>query len=130
MSSQPSAGDKRSLEDEPEACAPQASKAQKTFIKHETHWVADGSLLLQIGDTRFKVLKSRLVHESTWFAALIEQRSGVAPAEPFADQEEIDRVLATVEEVDGLDLFYLDVDDYPNHLESFSLLLTAMSNAM
>ncbi|KJA21337.1 hypothetical protein HYPSUDRAFT_203100 [Hypholoma sublateritium FD-334 SS-4] len=114
----------------PEENAPQASKAPKTFIKHETHWAADGSLLLQIGDTRFKVLKSRLVSESTWFAALIEQRSGIVPAEPFPDQDEIDRVLATVEEVDGLDLFYLDVDNYPNHLESFSLLLTSMSNAI
>ena len=132
MNPESSAGTKRKIEDDPETNSPQASKVPKTFIKHEKHWVEDGSLLLQIGDTRFKVFESLLTSESTWFAALIEQRGGVIPQEPFSEQHEVDRVLATVEEVDGLDLFYLDVDadEFKNHLVCFSLLLTAMSNAM
>lgn len=117
-------------EHEPGTSAPQPSKCRKTFVKHETHWAMDGNLLLQIGDTRFKVFKSRLVSESTWFAALIEQRGGVVPEEPYMDPDVIDRVLATVQEMEGLDLFYLDEENYPKHLKSFSLFLTAMSNGM
>lgn len=91
----------------------------------------DGSLLLQIGNARFKVHRSRLTSESPWFAALIDQRNGLLPEDTYEDQAEIDQVLSTVENVDGIDLFFLDIEcsDFPD-AEAFSMLLTAMNRGM
>ncbi|KJA14662.1 hypothetical protein HYPSUDRAFT_48976 [Hypholoma sublateritium FD-334 SS-4] len=81
MSSRTATGAKRKTKNERElkTSAPHAPKARKICGQHDTHWAADGrNLRLQIGDTRFKLLKSRLVAESTWFAARIAQRGGTA----------------------------------------------------
>lgn len=119
---------KRKLEEDVEANTA-LLKSQKTYTKHETHWNLDGSLLLQIGNTRFKVHKSRLVSESPFFAALIDQRSGVSEREPYLYQSEIDEALSTVEDVDGIELFFLDLKEAPS-AEEFATLLTAMNQGM
>lgn len=119
------------MEEDSDTGIPPPSKSQKTFTKSETHWNLDGSLLLQIGNARFKVHRSRLTSESPWFAALIDQRNGLLPEDTYEDQAEIDQVLSTVENVDGIDLFFLDIEcsDFPD-AEAFSVLLTAMNRGM
>lgn len=106
----------------------QSPKSQKTFTQHEAHWNTDGSLLLQIGDTRFKVHKSRLAAESQWFSALFSHQSGIALANDSSYTEH-EEVLASVEVVDGLDLYFLDIKDAPS-AEDFAVLLTAMNRGM
>ncbi|KDR70750.1 hypothetical protein GALMADRAFT_76007 [Galerina marginata CBS 339.88] len=111
-------------EGEPDAEAP-PTKSQQTYKKHDVHWLLDGSILLQIGKTRFKVHRSRLASESVWFQTLFDQRAGCVVETPFQYQHEIDRVLETAETVDGMDLFYLDCD-FDGGADDFAALLTAM----
>lgn len=100
------------------------------YVESKRHWVSDGSILLQIGNTRFKIHQSRIVKESQWFRRLVHQRAARRRANNRCGyQTEIDQALDTVEEVDGLDLYYLDFMDGPNH-EQFEDLLTAMESGM
>ncbi|CAA7263451.1 unnamed protein product [Cyclocybe aegerita] len=103
-------------------------KAQKTYVKNEDHWALDGNLLLQIGDTRFKVHRSRLASESSWFQLLVERAAG-RQEDGFEDQDEIDPVVETKEKVDDLDLFYVDCSGGPSS-EQFATLLDAMNTGI
>lgn len=107
-------------------------KSLKTYVKHETHWILDGNVLLQIGSTRFKLHKSRLASESPWFSNLWDKHAGIVLVEPNTCQREIDAVdavLRNVEKVDDLDLFFLTFVDGPNAAQ-FAKLLTAMQCGM
>ncbi|KDR66509.1 hypothetical protein GALMADRAFT_259359 [Galerina marginata CBS 339.88] len=116
------------VSEESDAEAP-PSKSQQTYKKDDTHWILDGNILFQIGNTRFKLHRSRLTSESKWFQTLVEQRSGHISETPFEYQDEIDKVLNTTETVNGLDLHYLDLDSAPT-AEEFAALLTAMQSGI
>ncbi|KDR66494.1 hypothetical protein GALMADRAFT_259312 [Galerina marginata CBS 339.88] len=105
------------------------SKSQQTYKKDESHWILDGNILFQIGNTRFKLHRSRLTSESNWFQTLVEQRAGRISETPFEYQDEIDKVLNTAETVKGLDLLYLDLDGAPK-AKDFAALLTAMQSGI
>ena len=126
-----SAGIKRKVEEDPDTDNLPPAKTQKSFTKHETHWNLDGSLLLQTGNTRFKVHRSRLTSESPWFSALIDKRSGLSCEDTYENDPQIDQVLSTVEDVEGIDLFFLGSESagFPG-AEAFSILLTAMNRGM
>ncbi len=104
-------------------------KTRKTFIEDDKNWAADGNLLLQIDDIRFKVHLSRLARESSWFDCLNRRRAGQSTIE-YEDWEleQVDSILHEKEEVDGVDLFFLNFGE--SSAEEFSALLTAMDSAM
>lgn len=104
-------------------------KTPKTFVKDKDHWLSDGNLLIQIGDTRFKIHKSRMIRESPWFKALIEQRAKGIPKETYEYQAEITAALNSIESYEGLDVFYLDLPGGPSCIQ-FRRLLTAMEGGM
>ncbi|KDR66487.1 hypothetical protein GALMADRAFT_232550 [Galerina marginata CBS 339.88] len=104
--------------------------SHKTRVKtHDTHWFVDGNILLQIGQVRFRLHRSRLVAQSAWFKSLFERQVGILQGNEFEDQEEIDQAIGSAQVVDGLDLFYLDYPDGPTATE-FAELLMAMDNAI
>jgi hypothetical protein len=103
-------------------------KMRKTFIE-DKNWAADGNLLLQIDDVRFKVHLSRLARESLWFDRLSQRRTGQSSIEcEDWELEEIDSVLHEREEVDGIDLLFLNFRG--SSADEFSALLAAMNSAM
>ncbi|KAJ3514416.1 hypothetical protein NLJ89_g2389 [Agrocybe chaxingu] len=109
----------------------QVGKVQRTYVKHEDHWALDGNLLLQIDDVRFKVHRSRLASESEWFQVLIDCAEGRLPEEDYEHLNQINAVVATREDVNGVDLFFLDVLAPPRpDARAFAALLTAMVRAM
>ncbi|KDR66510.1 hypothetical protein GALMADRAFT_1156793 [Galerina marginata CBS 339.88] len=101
----------------------------KTQVQHDTHWFVNGNALLQIGQVRFRLHRSRLVAQSAWFNSLFERQMGFLQGNEFEDQKEIGQALASAQVVDGLDLFYLDYPDGPTATE-FAELLTAMDKVM
>jgi len=47
-----------------------------TAYRHETFWHLDGSVVLCIDETMFKLHRSRLVQQSQYFAELFYEREG------------------------------------------------------
>jgi len=119
---------RKHVDDEQDSNPRPTAKARQAHTKHPVHWALDGNLLLQFGDTRFKVHRSRLTAESDWFELLIDRRAGTVE-DGFEDQKDIDLVIEKMEVIDGLDLFYLDFEDGPSDGE-FADLLTAMNFGM
>ena len=121
---------KRKIEEVDDVLNLPPSKTQETYVKHPDHWALDGNVLLQIGNTRFSVHRSRLATHSLWFEALFAARSQL-PFDP--DYDGLQSALESVEVVNSHDLFYLDYTGSgvraPN-AEEFTALLTAMDNAM
>ncbi|KAF8153419.1 hypothetical protein B0H34DRAFT_723495 [Crassisporium funariophilum] len=114
---------------------PRPSKSQQTYVKHADHWLLDGNVLLQIGNTRFRLHRSRLAIQSVWFRHLFESSAGRSgnSAEAYANQHEIDRTVASAEVVEGCDLFYLDFPDNGERVPSpaqFAVLLSTMDKAI
>ncbi|KAF8965743.1 hypothetical protein BDZ97DRAFT_2074519 [Flammula alnicola] len=106
-------------------------KTRETYVEHQDYWISDGNVLLQIGNVRFKLHKSRLANQSTWFQILFGQYTFEfeGPPDGFEGQENIDGATATAEVVHGLHLFYLNFNGGPS-AEEFADLLTAMDNAI
>ncbi|TFK65524.1 hypothetical protein BDN72DRAFT_824429 [Pluteus cervinus] len=87
------------------------------FTQHPTFWADDGSVLIQIGDMRMKLHKSRLMANSTWFRSLFD---GMSPEENINPD--------VVQYDDGLALLHLDLMDVRR--EDFEVLVTAMDNSL
>ena len=101
------------------------------YTKHPRFWVLDGNVLLQISSTRFKLHRSRLASQSTWFEKLFERRPG--RKEKMKTEEDVDDDSADIndirtEEADGYDLYYLDSTGIV--VKDFETLLTAMDDCM
>jgi hypothetical protein len=54
-----------------QALAP-VQKIAKKYVQHDAYWLADGNALVQIEGVRFKLDRSTLVKQSTWFRTMIE----------------------------------------------------------
>ncbi|KAF9531282.1 hypothetical protein CPB83DRAFT_904838 [Crepidotus variabilis] len=123
---------KREREDEDiDGVKERSSKLPTTCIKHQVHWALDGNLLLQFGDVRFKVHRSRLVSESPYFQELINASHG-NPDDDYEYKEEIDLLVNSKKVIGGLDCYYFPQDcndDLPN-AEAFSVLLDAMNTGI
>ena len=89
-------------------------KTATTFVKHETHWLLDGNILVQIGQVRFQLHRSILVKQSQWFRDMIEN--------PPHDR------CIYVDEGTGATVYVLDSLNV--NLKDFIALLTALDNAM
>jgi len=125
----PNSGKRKREEEEPDLSNDKGSKRlQPSYTKHSKFWSLDGNTLLQIDSTRYKVQRSRLASQSTWFEKLFEQRSGKEAAEGDEDKEDINDVLLMVDCVDGLDLFHLNSTGVTR--DDFDALLTAMDDGM
>ncbi|KAF8873967.1 hypothetical protein CPB84DRAFT_1798042 [Gymnopilus junonius] len=104
-------------------------KKRPTYTKDDTYYLPDGNVLLQIGQVRFKLHKSRLSSQSQWFRFLFTRKACSLLGDDFQDHEEIDQVISTADTVDGYDLFYLDLPGVPQ-VSQFVELLTCMDNAI
>lgn len=125
----PNGGKRKREEEELNLSNDKGSKRlQPSYTKHSKFWLLDGNILLQIETTRYKVQRSRLASQSTWFEKLFEQHSGKEAAEGDEDKENINDVLLTVECVDGLDLFHLNSTGVAR--DDFDALLTAMDDGI
>ncbi|KAG5634930.1 hypothetical protein H0H81_000306 [Sphagnurus paluster] len=82
--------------------------------KHAVHWHLDGSVLVQIGKTRFRLHRSALARQSEWFRHTFE-RGNEAP----------ERALNLV---DNLPLYHLD--DLDVDAEDFAILLDTIESAI
>ncbi|KAJ7167845.1 hypothetical protein C8R46DRAFT_898427, partial [Mycena filopes] len=51
---------------------PKRSRTATPAHKHQAHWALDGSIVIQIEDTKFKLHKSHLVKHSPWFSGLFD----------------------------------------------------------
>ncbi|KAL1685698.1 hypothetical protein GGG16DRAFT_129229 [Schizophyllum commune] len=100
-------------------------KAKLAFTKHEWFWLLDGNIMVQIGDIRFRLHRSRLASQSPWFEALFEKHAGGNP-KVEAGYPDLDEVV--VEEEDGMDVVYLDSTKVTS--DDFAKLLTAMDDAI
>ena len=120
----PQSQGKRKLEDVDQVERP--TKVQQTYVKHDTHWYLDGNVLLQFGNTRFKLHRGRLARESEWFQALFDHRAG--GRNDFQYRDEIDPLIETMEQVDDKDLFYCDTTGVT--CEQFAVLLDAMEGGV
>ncbi|KAF8965737.1 hypothetical protein BDZ97DRAFT_753832 [Flammula alnicola] len=107
------------------------NKTQEAYVKHQDYWTSDGNVLLQIGNVRFKLHKSRLANQSSWFHILFGRYTPlfVDHTKWFGSRKNIDDAISIAEVVDGLYLFYLDFNGSPS-AEEFADLLTAMDNAI
>ena len=124
---------KRKHEDDDDEPAVPRRKTFRTYAehqKHETHYYLDGNMLLQIGKTRFKVHRSRLASESSWFQALVDHYNGSTP-EGTTVNKEVDDVANEADNVGDDPIFFLDVaeDNVPT-ADEFAALLTAMYSGM
>ena len=100
-------------------------KAKLAYTKHERFWLLDGNIMVQIGDIRFKLHRSRLASQSPWFEALFEKRAG---GDPKVDEGGPDLDKIVFEDEDGMDIIYLDSTEVK--ADDFTELLTAMDDAM
>ncbi|KAL1747241.1 hypothetical protein HDZ31DRAFT_61437 [Schizophyllum fasciatum] len=115
------------VKDESEGEEGPAKKARPSYTRHERFWLLDGNVVLQIGQTRFRLHRSRLASQSPWFEALFEKHAG---REPNADHggQDLDKV--TVEEDEGVGVFHLGEDNVLVSLSDFVELLKAMDEAI
>ncbi|TRM67517.1 hypothetical protein BD626DRAFT_479014 [Schizophyllum amplum] len=105
-------------------------KAKPSYTKHERFWLLDGNVVIQIGDTRYKLHRSRLASQSPWFEALFEKRAG---REPKPDHGTLELDAVGVEEDEGYDVFDFDPhcnDDPIVDDDDFEELLKAMDDAI
>ncbi|KAI5823873.1 hypothetical protein K523DRAFT_421181 [Schizophyllum commune Tattone D] len=79
--------------------------------------------MVQIGDIRFRLHRSRLASQSPWFEALFEKHAGGNP-KVEAGYPDLDVVV--VEEEDGMDVVYLESTKVTS--DDFAELLTAMDD--
>ncbi|KAL1717020.1 hypothetical protein EV715DRAFT_204228 [Schizophyllum commune] len=100
-------------------------KAKLAYTKHERFWLLDGNIMVQIGDIRFKLHRSRLASQSPWFEALFEKRAG---GDPKVDEDGPDLEKIVFEDEDGMDIIYLDSTEVK--ADDFTELLTAMDDAI
>ena len=126
---------KRKLEDDrSENHEKRRKESQATYEMVDGHWATDGNVLLQLGKSRFKLHKSRLIDRSLWFKCLFERSSGSRIDNDIGQEhlENVEHVLRSHLSEDGLDLFFLDgLPHGPKpSFNGFSELLTAMDNAM
>ncbi|GLB39146.1 hypothetical protein LshimejAT787_0603080 [Lyophyllum shimeji] len=84
------------------------------YKKHPVHWHLDGSVLIQIGVTRFKLARSVLAYQSEWFRHTFERGEDA----PERARELIDNL--PLYNLDGLGV---DADD-------FAVLLDAINDAI
>ncbi|KAK7055692.1 hypothetical protein R3P38DRAFT_2600668 [Favolaschia claudopus] len=102
-----------------------ATKRTKTaFSKHGRFWALDGNVILMFGSVAFRVHRSRFSTESIWFKKLFERSAG---QEELLDDDEMNILDVGVEEVDGIDVYYLDGI---SNMEDFEALLSAMDDAI
>lgn len=101
---------------------PSRNKDLKRRTRHPKYWLLDGSVVVQIGDVMFRLHRSRLVQQSTYFAQLFSK--GLRHNEDDGDSD--------VEQTDTFDF----VDECPVYqlrnvlIEDFEELLVALDNAM
>ncbi|KAF9531287.1 hypothetical protein CPB83DRAFT_892119 [Crepidotus variabilis] len=114
---------KRSRDDDEVAVDEPPSKARQTHVKHETHWALDGNLLLQLGNVRFKVHRSRLCSQSKLIQAIIETSNGC----PNKEYDTAEKLVENKEMVDGIDCFFFE--DGPS-AQQFAALLDCMDSAI
>ncbi|KAK6991763.1 hypothetical protein R3P38DRAFT_2659822 [Favolaschia claudopus] len=61
----------------PDLSSPPAKRSKTAFTanlpahKHAVHWALDGSIVIQIQDTKFRLHQSHLAKHSPWFAGLV-----------------------------------------------------------
>ncbi|KAJ7721894.1 hypothetical protein B0H16DRAFT_1431624 [Mycena metata] len=55
-----------------ESPSPKRSRTLTPAHKHDVHWALDGSIVIQIQDTKFKLHQSHLAKHSPWFSGLFD----------------------------------------------------------
>ncbi|KAJ7467165.1 hypothetical protein FB451DRAFT_1369566 [Mycena latifolia] len=81
------------------------------FQKHQTFWFPDGSLFIQLEKMRFRLHKSRLARASNFFEELFRLRDALWENEVLEislESGDSADVAVDVEEVHGMDLYFLD----------------------
>jgi len=90
--------------------------------RHKTYWLLDGSVVLRIKDTMFKLHRSRLAQQSQYFATLFAERNDRGVLILDDGEEEI----VELDELDGCPVYRLERVS----VKDFTRLLDALDNAM
>ncbi|KAJ7656661.1 hypothetical protein B0H17DRAFT_1146097 [Mycena rosella] len=111
---------------------PQISTGDRTNVpKHQTFWFADGSVFIQLDVMRFRLHKSRLANTSLFFEELFHEREAswdTAFTEITLESGDAVQVSVAVEEVVGMDLYFLD--DIGVSLPDFEVLIGVLDNGV
>ncbi|KAI0703484.1 hypothetical protein BC835DRAFT_1319183 [Cytidiella melzeri] len=67
------------------SAGPSGGKAQKRRTRNRTYWFLDGSVVLQLEDQMFRLHRSRLANQSTYFQELFSAAPGDGGAENGGD---------------------------------------------
>lgn len=68
------------IPDRPESLKPSTTKA----LRHETHWYLDGSIVIHMQNTLFRLHRSALARKSAYFARLFEEMGDGARLEKIS----------------------------------------------
>ena len=93
------------------------------YEKHARFWADDGNVLIQIGETRFSLHRSRLRNESTWFHTLLDSEG-----EEESPSKHDAMLQVKVEKDEGKSVYFIDSTGV--ELIDFEALLSAMDDGM
>ncbi|PFH45590.1 hypothetical protein AMATHDRAFT_88739 [Amanita thiersii Skay4041] len=101
---------RESSSDDSGYASPKPQKAPKKYVECKKHWLSDGSTLVQIGKTRYKLNRSTLVRHSKWFRRKIQK--GSEKRIHSSDHDTVFTVTDHVYELDDLDITSKDFETW------------------
>jgi hypothetical protein len=111
-----------------ESAVKRQKNTHSTYKKHPGFWISDGNVLLQLGNVRFKLHRSRLAAHSGFFEKLFEVGAGKNQVDVEGADAYPGLANVKVEKADELLLYHLQLATVS--LVDFQTLLHAMDNGM